>query len=140
MRLNFCSALNEIIEKILKAHSFKSIVIDLTEVISIDSTTLGLLAKLSILSKRKFGMLPTLASTNPDISRVLDSMGFNQVFNLVHTPAPCPECLNDLPEQDQSEAVVKERVLEAHHILMSLNESNRDAFRDLVSALENSPS
>ena len=28
VRLNFCSALNEIIEKILKAHSFKSIVID----------------------------------------------------------------------------------------------------------------
>ncbi len=140
VRLTFCSALNEKIEKILKAHSFKSIVIDLTEVISIDSTTLGLLAKLSILSRRKFGMLPTLASTNPDISRVLDSMGFNQVFNLVHTPTPCPECLDDLPEQDQSEAVVKERVLEAHHILMSLNESNRDEFRDLVSALESTPS
>ena len=136
-RLTFCSALYETIEKILKSNSFKSIVIDLTEVISIDSTTLGLLAKLSILSKRKFGMLPTLASTNPDVSRVLDSMGFNQVFNVVHTPAPCPECLDDLPEQDQSEAVVKERVLEAHQILMSLNQSNRDAFRDLVSALEN---
>ena len=138
VRLTFCSALNETIEKILKTNSFKLIVIDLTEVISIDSTTLGLLAKLSILSKRKFGMLPTLASTNPDVSRVLDSMGFNQVFNVVHTPAPCPECLDDLPEQDQTEAVVKERVLEAHHILMSLNESNRDAFRDLVSALESS--
>jgi anti-anti-sigma factor len=140
VRLTFCSALNETIEKTIKAHSFKSIVIDLTEVISIDSTTLGLLAKLSILSKRKFGMLPTLASTNPDVSRVLDSMGFNKVFNLVHTPAPCPECLNDLPEQDQSEAVVKARVLEAHQILMSLNESNRDEFRDLVSALESCPS
>ena len=138
VRLTFCSALNETIEKILKTNSFKSIVIDLTEVISIDSTTLGLLAKLSILSKRKFGMLPTLASTNPDVSRVLDSMGFNQVFNVVHTPAPCPECLDDLPEQDQSEAMVKERVLEAHQILMSLNQSNRDAFRDLVSALESS--
>lgn len=140
VRLNFCSALNEKIEKILKENSFKSIVIDLTEVISIDSTTLGLLAKLSILSERKFGMLPTLASTNPDVSRVLDSMGFNQVFNLVHTPAPCPECLDDLPEQNQSEAVVKERVLEAHHILMSLNDSNHNEFRDLVTALESTPS
>ncbi len=140
VRLTFCSALNDTIEKIIKAYSFKSIVIDLTEVISIDSTTLGLLAKLSILSKRKFGMLPTLASTNPDVNRVLDSMGFNQVFNMVHTPAPCPECLDDLPEQDQSEEVVKERVLEAHQILMSLNQSNRDEFRDLVTALESAPS
>lgn len=140
VRLTFCSALNDTIEKIIKTHSIKSIVIDLTEVVSIDSTTLGLLAKLSILSKRKFGMLPTLASTNPDVNRVLDSMGFNQVFNMVHTPAPCPECLDDLPEQDQSEEVVKERVLEAHQILMSLNESNRDEFRDLVTALESAPS
>ncbi|MDY7218909.1 STAS domain-containing protein [Denitrificimonas sp. JX-1] len=137
VRLTFCSALNETITKIIKANLLKSIVIDLTEVISIDSTTLGLLAKLSILSKRKFGMLPTLASINPDVNRVLDSMGFNQVFNLVHTPAPCPECLNDLPKQDQSEDVVKERVLEAHQILMSLNDSNRNEFRDLVSALQN---
>lgn len=140
VRLTFCSALNDTIEKIIKTHSIKSIVIDLTEVVSIDSTTLGLLAKLSILSKRKFGMLPTLANTNPDVNRVLDSMGFNQVFNMVHTPAPCPECLDDLPEQDQSEEVVKERVLEAHQILMSLNESNRDEFRDLVTALESAPS
>ena len=138
VRLTFCSALNEVIEKILKTHAFKSIVIDLTEVISIDSTTLGLLAKLSILSKRKYGMLPTLASTNPDVSRVLESMGFNQVFNLVHTATSCPECLDDLPEQDQSEELVKARVLEAHRILMSLNQSNRDEFRDLVSALESS--
>lgn len=138
VRLTFCSALNEVIEKILKTHAFKSIVIDLTEVISIDSTTLGLLAKLSILSKRKYGMLPTLASTNPDVSRVLESMGFNQVFNLVHTATPCPECLDDLPKQDQSEELVKARVLEAHRILMSLNQSNRDEFRDLVSALESS--
>ena len=138
VRLTFCSAVNEVIEKILKTHAFKSIVIDLTEVISIDSTTLGLLAKLSILSKRKYGMLPTLASTNPDVSRVLESMGFNQVFNLVHTATPCPECLDDLPEQDQSEELVKARVLEAHRILMSLNQSNRDEFRDLVSALESS--
>ena len=138
VRLTFCSALNEVIEKILKTHAFKSIVIDLTEVISIDSTTLGLLAKLSMLSKRKDGMLPTLASTNPDVSRVLESMGFNQVFNLVHTATPCPECLDDLPEQDQSEELVKARVLEAHRILMSLNQSNRDEFRDLVSALESS--
>jgi len=136
VRLTFCSALNETIEKILKTHSFKNVLIDLTEVVSIDSTTLGLLAKLSILSQRKLGLLPTLVSTNPDVNRVLDSMGFNQVFNVVHTPGPCPECLDDLPEQEQSEAVVKERVLEAHQILMSLNESNRNEFRDLVSALQ----
>ena len=33
-----------------------------------------------------------------------------------------------------------DKVLEAHRILMDLNDSNREAFRDLVSALEKSDS
>ncbi|MFT0213179.1 anti-sigma factor antagonist RssC [Pseudomonas sp. F1_0610] len=136
VRLNLCTSLNETIQQIINTHNFKSIIIDLTETDSIDSTTLGLLAKLSILSKVKFGYLPTLVSLNPDINRLLDSMGFYQVFNIVHTNGPCVNCLDDLPEQNQSEEDVKKRVLEAHKILMSLNDSNQEAFKDLVSALE----
>ncbi|MNZ30348.1 hypothetical protein D3C78_476170 [compost metagenome] len=97
---------------------------------------MGLLAKLSILSRQKVGLLPTVVTTNPDISRLLQSMGFDQVFNIVDRPIPCPECLTDLPSQDQNEDVVRSKVLEAHKILMGLNDSNREAFHDLVNALE----
>ena len=51
IRLTLCSALDTTIEKIFSSRNFSSIVIDLTESRSIDSTTLGLLAKLSILSR-----------------------------------------------------------------------------------------
>ena len=136
VRLTLCSALDATIEKIFTSLNFSAIVIDLTETRSIDSTTLGLLAKLSILSRQKIGLLPTVVTTHDDITRLLQSMGFDQVFNIVESPLPCPECLADLPSQDQSEDVVKAKVLEAHQILMSLNESNREAFHDLVSALE----
>ncbi|MCO3149971.1 STAS domain-containing protein [Pseudomonas aeruginosa] len=136
VRLTLCSALDSTIEKIFAALNFSAIIIDLTETQSIDSTTLGLLAKLSILSRQKIGLLPTLVTTNPDITRLLQSMGFDQVFNIVDRPIPCPECLSDLPPQDQSEDVVRDKVLEAHRILMGLNESSREAFHDLVSALE----
>ena len=138
VRLTLCSALDATIEKIFTALNFNAIVIDLTETRSIDSTTLGLLAKLSILSRQKVGLLPTVVTTNPDISRLLQSMGFDQVFNIVNSPVPCADCLTDLPSQDESEEVVRGKVLEAHRILMSLNESNREAFHDLVSALERS--
>jgi len=136
VRLTLCSALDATIQRMFGASNFSSIVIDLTEAHSIDSTTLGLMAKLSILSRQQIGLLPTVVTTHPDISRLLESMGFEQVFNIVNQPLPCPDCLADLPEQDQSEEVVKAKVLEAHQILMELNESNREAFRDLVSALE----
>jgi len=138
VRLTLCSALDATIEKIFAALNFTAIIIDLVEAHSVDSTTLGLMAKLSILSRQKVGLLPTVVTTNPDITRVLQSMGFDQVFNIVDTPLPCPDCLADLPSQDQSEEVVKAKVLEAHRILMGLNDSNREAFHDLVSALERS--
>jgi len=136
VRLTLCSALDATIERIFGAGNFQAIVIDLTETSSIDSTTLGLLAKLSILSRQKVGLLPALVTTNPDITRLLDSMGFDQVFNILGGPVPCPNCLSDLPPQDVSEEQVRAKVLEAHRILMGLNEHNREAFRDLVTALE----
>ena len=52
VRLTLCAALDSYIEKIFSVLSFESIVIDLTETECIDSTSLGLLAKLSILSRR----------------------------------------------------------------------------------------
>jgi len=136
VRLTLCSALDATTEKIFGAGNFSSIIIDLTETSNIDSTTLGLLAKLSILSRQKVGLLPTLVTTNPDITRLLESMGFDLVFNIVETPMPCPDCLHDMPAQDVSEELVKAKVLEAHRILMDLNEHNRESFRDLVMALE----
>jgi anti-anti-sigma factor len=128
--------LDATIERIFTSMNFSTVVIDLTETRSIDSTTLGLLAKLSILSRQKAGLLPTVVTTHEDITRLLQSMGFDQVFNIVGRPIPRPESLCDLPSQDQCEDVVKAKVLEAHKILMGLNDSNREAFRDLVNALE----
>ncbi|MFO7703727.1 MAG: STAS domain-containing protein [Halopseudomonas sp.] len=136
VRLTLCAALDAYIEKIFSVLSFNAIIIDLTETAGIDSTSLGLLAKLSILSKQKVGFLPTLVSNQEDMNRLLQSMGFDQVFNIVSEVTPTDAELKDLPGQLLSEAQVKDKVLEAHRILMDLNEHNREAFRDLVSALE----
>jgi|TARA_R110000782_G_scaffold119318_1_gene210018 anti-anti-sigma factor len=138
VRLTLCAALDAYIEKIFSVLTFNAIIIDLTETDGIDSTSLGLLAKLSILSRQKVGFLPTLVSTQDDMNRLLQSMGFDQVFNIVSQLTPTATELEDLPGQELSEELVKDKVLEAHRILMNLNEHNREAFRDLVSALESS--
>lgn len=136
VRLTLCAALDAYIEKIFSALSFDSIIIDLTETENIDSTSLGLLAKLSNLSRQKVGLLPTLVSNHEDMNRLLQSMGFDQVFNILSEGTPSSVELEDLPGQVLSEEVVKDKVLEAHRILMNLNDHNREAFRDLVSTLE----
>ena len=136
VRLTLSAALDAYIDKVVSVLHFKSIVIDLTETENIDSTSLGLLAKLSILSSERLGLLPTLVSNQADMLRLLQSMGFEQVFNIVAESTPTDAELKELPAQVLSEEQVREQVLEAHRLLMDLNEHNRNAFIDLVSSLE----
>ena len=135
VRLNLCSSLDESISTIFAGAGQASVIIDLTSAENLDSTTLGILAKLSLKARERGQMLPTVIITSPDIRRLLESMGFEQLFNIIDSPLPCPDCLRDLPMQAVSEEEVRRRVLEAHQILMSLNEHNRQAFRDLVNSL-----
>lgn len=136
VRLTLCTAVDAFLDRMFQDARFKSVLVDLGETESIDSTSLGLLAKLSIQADRRFGYRPTLISTQPDITRVLVTMGLDDVFNLVQEPLVHDDQLGELPCQAASEEEVRERVLEAHRILMSMNESNHAAFHDLVTTLE----
>lgn len=136
VRLTLCAAVDELLDRIFRDEGFRSVQVDLSQADSIDSTSLGLLAKLSIQAERRFRFRPTLVSTRSDITRVLYSMGFDDVFNIVETPLEHEEQLAELPGVDASPEETRQRVIDAHKTLMSMNESNQAAFKDLVSALE----
>ena len=137
VRLTLCSTLDKMLESILKRPGIKSVIIDLTETDGIDSTSLGLLARLSIQSQKCFGIVPTIVSTNENINRILVTMGFGKVF-FIATAAQdgSVEMLKDVPCEDCTEQDVMDKVLEAHKTLMDLNEHNRQEFQDLVDRLE----
>ncbi|MFU8817213.1 MAG: STAS domain-containing protein [Pseudomonadales bacterium] len=136
VRLTLCTAVDSFLDRMFQDAGFQSVVVDLAATQTIDSTSLGLLAKLSIQADKRFGFRPTLVSTRPDITRVLVTMGLDDVFNLVEQPLVHDEQLGELACASASEDEVRERVLEAHRILMSMNETNRSAFSDLVTTLE----
>jgi len=136
VRVTLCSTVDSFLSSLFARDDFRSVLVDLTETQGIDSTSLGLLAKLSLATQRRFGVLPTLVSTNPEINRVLETMGFDDVFHIVTEPLVDTEQLGELPKVEASEEDLREKVLEAHLALMDLNEENRESFRDLVSALE----
>ncbi|MCB1647819.1 MAG: anti-sigma factor antagonist [Pseudomonadales bacterium] len=114
----------------------QAIIIDLRETTSIDSTTLGLLAKISIRSQQEFNALPTIISTNPDITRILESMGFNLIFVIAGDCEHGCEQLGELPTHMVSESALRDQVIDAHKVLMGLNEENMVTFRALVEALQ----
>ena len=136
VRLNLCSTLDKYTDQMFESDAFKTVIIDLSETQCIDSTSLGQLAKISILYKEKYGQVPTIVSTNDDINRILNSMGFDKVFYIVHELVSKVEYLDELPVQTANEEEMKNRVLEAHKFLMNMNQNNRDAFQDLVNSLE----
>jgi len=143
VRLTLCAAVDSFLDTMLDNTEFKSVLVDLCGAEGIDSTALGVLAKLSIHLQRRFGRVPDLVCDQPHIRRVLESMGFDDVFCL-HTdrsllvselpPTANRQALN--PSDAVSEVEMQQRVLAAHKVLMELNSANQERFRDLVATLE----
>ena len=117
-----------------------AMLIDMTETRGIDSTALGLLAKMAIQLRNRFNVIPTIVSTNPDVTRTLKSMSFDLIFKIVDKAPPKvqpPDSYNELQQKKESEDTVREKVIDAHLTLMTLSEENRLEFQDLVQALKN---
>ena len=136
VRVTLGPTISTFLDNIGRCESLRSVIIDLTKTQGIDSTTLGMLAKISLRTQEAFGKMPTVISTNDDITRLLLSVGFDEVFILVTEEITTEAALLELPQEIVSEANLREQVLEAHQVLMSLNDQNKVEFQDLVEALE----
>ena len=142
VRLTLCLPFDEFIENMLSREDYSSIVFDLTHAQAIDSTTLGLMAKVSIKSAQHNKDIPLVVTDNPGITRILVSMGFDDIFRLVEKAGfvisdDSPENVI-VAEKNGNETEVKKKVLEAHKLLMNLNDKNKETFRELVETLESS--
>jgi len=138
VRLTLCISFDQFIDVMLAAPNFSSVLFDLSDAEAVDSTTLGLMAKISLLAQEKRNITPVILATNASIKRILDTMGFADIFRIVDKLDVDIAPEKPLTEVECGEQQVKEKVLEAHKILMGLNEQNRETFKNLVAMLENS--
>ncbi|GAB1261847.1 STAS domain-containing protein [Aurantivibrio plasticivorans] len=136
VRLTLCISFDKFIEAMFNGASPCAIVFDLTEAQCVDSTTLGLMAKIAIMSRERCDLVPVVFSTNPSVNRLLDTMGFDDIFEIVHDQHCFDKPCRHITVTDIDEEGAKARVLEAHNILMQMNDKNRNTFRDLVNTLE----
>jgi len=136
VRLTMCTALDEYFQRIFKDPEFASVSVDVTRAQGLDSTTLGMLAKLAIETHQRFHFKPAIYSCDAGIERLLHSMGFRQLFDLRQGDCDALTAEEEIPQVAASEDAVKARVLEAHRTLMALSEDNNQAFKDLVRTLE----
>lgn len=136
VRLTHCNSMDDFFEHMFQDPDFASVWVDLCEAQGIDSTTLGLLAKLALGVKENFGFKPAVYSCDPGINRLLRSMGFHRLFELHEELCSSLGEITEIPHIEGSEDAVKQKVIEAHCILMSLSDENRDRFKDLLTALQ----
>ncbi len=136
VRLTLCISFDQFIATMFGEENFRTVVFDLREAEGIDSTTLGLMAKISIGSRELGHGDPVVVTANPSIRRLLDSMGFEDIFELV-SERPLPfNGVQPLIENLEDESAIKAKVLEAHQILMELNQPNKVKFHELVETLQ----
>ena len=136
VRLTLCLSFDSFIDSMLNAPDFCSVMFDLSDAEAVDSTTLGLMAKISILSKKLCPEPPIVVTHSPGIKRLLVSMGFEDIFNIVEQADLPVIAQESLPEHNNDENLVKQKVIDAHRVLMDMNEKNSDAFKELVETLE----
>ena len=136
VRLTMCTALDQYFQSMFAEPNFVSVWVDVTEADGLDSTTLGMLAQLAIQTKAQFAFCPAIFSTNPSINRLLDTMGFDQLFERRNELCDANAGIEEIPAVACEEGEVKKQVLAAHRTLMSLSAENAGAFRDLVETLE----
>ena len=136
VRVLMSSTLESYFNSLYEHDSLDAMLIDLSDTRGIDSTTLGLLAKMAIKLKKMFNVRPTIVSTNANITRILQSMNFGAVTDIVNEPLADSAEFGELKQSVDSEARIRQRVIEAHQTLMELSEENRLQFQDLVNALK----
>lgn len=135
VRLTLCTSFDEFLERMFSHPKFLSVVVDLNDADGIDSTTLGLLAKLAIQAQKRFKFRPILLCNREDILRIISSMGFDEVFE-VQQGASQIDKASELPIRQEAEDAVRQRIICAHKVLMELRAENRLRFQELIKALE----
>jgi len=136
VRVLMSSTLDNYCNSLYRRPILDAMLVDMTETKGVDSTALGLLAKMAIQLRNRFNVIPTIVSTNPDITRILKSMSFDLIFNIIDRAPKQATEYSELKAQNESEDTVREKVIDAHLTLMTLSEENRLEFQDLVQALK----
>lgn len=139
VRLVWCVALETYCERIFATETVERFFVDLRQSLNLDSTTLGVLAKLGMLCKTRLGVTAELSYASEDIERLIVSMSFKSVFEMLpadSVPDIAQKNLKPLQATDCGEAEIKQSVLDAHCTLSELSEENKNKFNELINTLK----
>jgi anti-anti-sigma factor len=135
VRHPLAASLSAFVDKLLERIDGDALVFDLTEADAIDSTNLGEIARIADRLGARGSKRAAILSTRPEISQVLYSMAFDEVFDIC-TELTAPAGGQAIPEVVPSRELTLRTILSAHQRLMLMSESNRKQFTEVVDLME----
>jgi len=136
VRVNLCGSLNHHMDAIFGSSGVQRVVIDMLDAECVDSTTLGLIAKLALHCRKEYSINVQLFCQNPSILRTLSCMSFDEIID-IHEEVPDIEAdLHAIESVNSDIDEVRRQVLEAHKLLTQLSPDSSKEFTDLIRALE----
>jgi len=136
VRVTLCGSLNRHMQTIFGSEDVQRVVIDMLEADGVDSTTLGLIAKLGIHCQSEYGINVQLFCQSPSILRTLDCMGFDEIIDIFEDVPDIRAELQAIEPVDAEIDEMRRQVLEAHKLLVKLSPDSQEQFTDLIRALE----
>ena len=136
IRYTLSPSIDHFLEEIFARSKPAGFVIDLTETDSIDSTNLGLLARLAKRMNTIDTRRITVVSNRAGINSVLNSMALDEVFDIVESADLETAAAQAMPRENTDRETLTRTLIDAHRTLMDLNEHNREMFQDVVTYLE----
>jgi anti-anti-sigma factor len=124
------------LEQLMEKNDFDHAVFDLTEAEYIDSTNLGLMAKLAVFMKKQDKPVPTIISTNDNINQILESVNFGSFFKIIREPETSFSPEDEIPKMEGDRKTSTKMIIDAHKNLIRLSKENEETFQDIVSLLE----
>ncbi|MGF1642099.1 MAG: STAS domain-containing protein [Thiotrichales bacterium] len=136
LRHTLAPAVNALFDHAFADAEFGGCAIDMAEVTMIDSTCLGVLARVANHHQEAGLDKPTIIGANADVVTVLESVCFEQLFHLEPSRVEPAAEFEQVPSVEVSKDDARALVLEAHRRLCAIDARTHDAFKDLVAALE----
>ncbi len=128
--------LEDLVKKILEGEK-KDIILDLEECNYMDSTMLGLIAKITIKIKQMWQKNIYALNTPNIINASFKSTGVSKLIEMIENKEENNIKVEELEIKDFDDKEAKTRhILEAHKTLIGLSEENAKAFKNVVTLLE----
>lgn len=137
VRLTLCASLGRYLERIFSNPRHPDqVLIDLNDATGLDSTTLGLIARLALFCEDEFHFKPLVFCHRAELLRELQAMALEDHLDLEsREPGKTPP-LSELPPVNAPQSELKTRIIDAHRLLATINPEREQEFLDLIRTIE----